>query len=425
MLHAGVRFFTCVKNLPSLLPQNDGDTTGLALMRLSSLAEEFAARPGSSCGLHFEALAALARGEDVILLTIGDPDLDTMSPVVEAAVSALRRGDTHYTEFAGRPELRRAIAELHDARTGIPTQASQVIVGSGAQNAVFSSCLALFSPGDEVLVPQPAYLTYAATVRASGARPISTAATPGSLRFNIDAMRAATTERTRGVLLANPCNPTGAVLRTDEMRELASLAKDLDLWVISDEVYSSLTYDAKHVCIAAASDMAERTVTVGSLSKSHAMTGWRMGWAIAPHEAALAMASLASCMHHGLPGFVQAGALAALAHYDEYAMSMCATFRSRRDVALGVLSQAKGLLCRKPEAGMFVLVDVSGTGMNSAEFARRLYHEVGVAVLDGAAFGDCVAGHVRLSLGTAEASLIAGCERLTAFVNGLNVAVAA
>ncbi len=394
-------------------------------MRLSSLAEELAARSGSACGLHFEALAALARGEDVILLTIGDPDLHTMSPVVEAAVSALRQGDTHYTEFAGRPDLRRAIAELHQARTGIPTQASQVIVGSGAQNAIFSSCLALFSAGDEVLVPQPAYLTYAATVRASGAQPISTAAAPDSLRFNIDAMRAAATERTRGVLLANPCNPTGSVLRADEIRELARLAKDFDLWVISDEVYSSLTYDAEHFCIAATPDMAERTVTVGSLSKSHAMTGWRMGWAIAPHDAALAMTSLASCMHHGLPGFVQAGALAALERYNECATAMCATFRSRRDVALGILSQAKGLLCRKPEAGMFVLVDVSGTGMNSSEFARRLYHDAGVAVLDGAVFGNCVAGHVRLSLGATEGSLMAGCERLTAFANSLVVAVAA
>lgn len=389
-------------------------------MRLSPLAESVGARAAPACGLHFEALAALGRGEDVILLTIGDPDLDTPTPIVDAAVAALRGGDTHYTEFAGRPGLRRAIAGLHEAGSGVPTLASQVVVGSGGQNAVFAACLTLFSADDEVLVPEPTYLTYAATVRASGARPIAIPALAGSLRIDLAAMRAATTGRTRGMLLAHPCNPTGAVFGTDEMRELAGMAEELDIWVVSDEVYGCLTYGAAHVPLASVPGMAGRTVTVGSLSKSHAMTGWRMGWAIAPEAVASAMTNLASCMHHGLPGFVQAGALAALERHGECAAAMRATFRARRDIVVDLLHGVAGIDCPTPEAGMFVLADVSGTGVPSGEFAVRLYRETGVAVLDAAAFGPSLAGRVRISLCASEVRLAEGCGRIAAFASCLS-----
>ena len=385
-------------------------------MRLSPLVARLGGSEDSAWDLHFEAVASARAGAGTIVLTIGDPDLDTPPEVTDAAVAALRCGDTHYTAAAGRMELREAIARLHSAASGIDVSARNVVACCGAQGALFSAALALFAPGDEILVPDPVYVSYGATVRAAGAVPVAVPTAPGTLRIYPSAMEAAATPRTRGILLANPSNPVGHAMRAGELEAVSRLAVRLGLWVISDEVYSSLTYDRPHVCAASVPGMQERTVTLGSLSKSHAMTGWRCGWAVGPEEAAAGMAALAGCMTHSLPSFIQTAAVEAIRLHAECSARTLAVFRRRRDLMVSLLGDIPGIGATEPEAGMFVLADVRATGMGSAEFARRLFEAAGVAVLDAAVFGASTAGCVRLSLAVPEGAIVEACGRIAVFV---------
>ena len=207
------------------------------------------------------------------------------TPSTESAIKALRAGDTHYTDIPGRTPLRAAIARDHAARGGGDVTAQNVIVMGGAQNAFFSAAQCLFAPGDEVIVLEPMYLTYEACLRIAGAELVRVPAGDG-FRPDLARIAAAVTPRTRGIVVANPNNPSGVVLNDAELEGLAEIARTHDLWVVSDEVYATMTFDATHRSIAALPGMAERSVTIGSLSKSHAMTGWRCGWLIGPRELA-------------------------------------------------------------------------------------------------------------------------------------------
>lgn len=392
-------------------------------MRFSSLVERISGERVAAWDIHYSAHAARARGEDVILLSVGDPDFDSPEVATEAAVAALRSGDTHYTEVAGRERLRTAIARLHAARSGQHVGPENVVVASGAQNGLFAAFQCLVEAGDEVIVPEPMYLTYEATVRASGATlvPVAQPAETG-WRLDLAAFERAIGPRTRAVLFSNPSNPTGVVCTEAELEGLARLAVARDLWVVADEVYGSLTYEAPHVSIGALPGMAERTVTVNSLSKSHAMTGWRVGWTISPAPLAAHLDTLALCMLYGLPGFIQEGAIAALERGDAAAAEMRAVYRRRRDTACERLARIPGLKCTPPEGGMFMLVDVRDLGLSATEFAWQLFRATGVSVLDAATFGPSAAGHVRLSFVVDEAVLADAADRIERFVRGLAAA---
>lgn len=326
--------------------------------------------------IHSEAVAAAARGEDIIVLSVGDPDFAAPAPIIEAAVEALRGGDTHYTTIAGRADLRARIARQHSRQSGQAVAMENVIVVAGAQNGLFCASLCLCGPGDEVLVPEPLYLTYEATIRASGATlvPVPVLAASG-FRIDVNALRAAITPRTRAVFFATPCNPTGVVMRRDELQAIAALAIAHDLWVVSDEVYGALTFESPHISIAALPGMAERSVTVSSLSKSHAMAGFRLGWIVAPVELAQHLGNLLLCMLYGAPGFVQEAGCAALDRYDAVTADLRATYRRRRDLVHGLLAGVPGLRCTLPEAGMFMLLDVRASGLSSSDFAWGLFRQ--------------------------------------------------
>jgi len=385
-------------------------------MRFSPLVDRIAGQGAAAWDLHAEAVAAREDGRDVILLSVGDPDLDTPGTVSEAAVAALRAGDTHYTETTGTPPLRAAIARHFAAGGGWDAGPEHVCVVCGAQNGLFFASLLLLQPGDEALMVAPGYVTYEATIRASGATPVAVAARgEAGFRPDPDAIAAAVTPRTRVLLLTNPNNPTGVVMTADELDALAAIARRHDLWVISDEVYAALCFDAPHRCIAALPEMAGRTVTVSSVSKSHAMTGWRAGWMIGPRAFIEHAAHLSQCMLYGLPGFVQRAAVVALEQADAVTGRMRDTLRRRRDLLVARLAAIPGLRVTPPQAGMFVMVDVRGTGLSGGDFARRLFREQGVSVLDGAAFGRGGAGHVRLSYTVDEARLEEACERIRMF----------
>lgn len=386
-------------------------------MNYSPLVKRIAGEGAEAWTIHTEALKAQARGEDIILLSIGDPDFDTPKPVTDAAVAALHDGDTHYTEVIGERWLRDAIASRFAASGGNPASADNVCVVSGTQNGLFFASMLLLTAGDEVIVLEPNYVTYEATIGASGAKPVfvSTQADAG-FRPDPKAIRSAITANTRAIMLSNPNNPTGINMTADELAAIAAIAREHDLWVISDEVYSALTFDAPHQRMAGLPGMAERTVTVGSLSKSHAMTGWRSGWLIGPKQLIKHAENLALCVLYGLPGFVQQAALVAVEQSDIITGEMREVYRRRRDLVMGQLTQIPGLNVIPAEAGMFLMLDIRATGLSGRDFAWALLRETGVSVLDATAFGPSAAGHVRISFAQDDASLKEACQRIDQFM---------
>lgn len=386
----------------------------------SSFVERIGGEGAAAWTIHYRALERQRRGEDVILLSVGEPDFDTPAPVVEAAVASLRRGRTHYGDIVGEPALREAVARFHEETVGQAVDPDQVVVMAGAQCALFAAALCLLDAGEEVIVPEPMYVTYEAVVGASGARlvRIPLRAEHG---FQLDPadLAAAVTSRTRALLLNTPHNPTGAVLPRATLEAVAEICRRQDLWLISDEVYARLAYDRPHVSPAGLPGMAERTVVVNSLSKSHAMTGWRLGWAVAPAPLVPHLANLALCMLYGCPPFVQDAAVTALSLEAGALEGMRVAYDRRRCLVRDALAGLPGLVCRMPEGGMFAMIDVRGTGLSAYAFADGLLERQAVAALAGEAFGPSAAGHIRMSLGLPDALLAEACRRIAAHAASL------
>ena len=290
--------------------------------------------------------------------------------------------------------------------------AEQVIFLAGAQNALFVAAMCTTAQGDEVVTFEPYYPTYPATIEASGARLLCAPPTP-ELRPDLAALTALITPRTRALLWASPNNPSGVVLNERELQHIGELARDYDLWLLVDEVYAALAPGGRVAGLA--QRLPERVVTLGSFSKSHAMTGWRAGWLVGPAELVGHADNLAMCMLFGLPGFIQEAALAALDVADEAearARNYCTT---RRRFLSESLRDVPGLRLHAPDAGMFMLIDVSATGFSGAEFVRALYAAQGVSVMDGAAFGAATAAYVRVCFAVQEPLLAEACRRLRLF----------
>ena len=394
-------------------------------MKFSNLIDRVSGEGADAWKIYIAANEAKRGGRDVINLCIGDPNFDAPAVATEAAIKALRDGDTHYADIPGRPALRSAIAADFQSHTGVPTAASNAIFFAGAQNALYAVCQCLFGAGDEVIVPEPTYVTYEATIQASGAA-IVKAPSPAKTAFHLDldALARAVTPKTRGIVFCNPNNPTGVVMTRAEIEAIAALARKHDLWVVSDEVYGGITFERPHISIAAFEGMSERTATISSLAKSHAMPGFRAGWVIGPKPLIEHLDTLSLCMLYGLPGFVQEAALAAITHGQADAERMHAAYRRRRDAMVATLSRVQTLRVLVPEGGMFVLAGVEATGLSAHDFAWRLLQATGVAVLPADAFGSSAKGHVRMSMGLDDADLAKAAERITAFCHGLATAKA-
>ena len=383
-------------------------------MRYAELTGRIGGEGADAWVTHSAAVAALARGEDVIVLSIGDPDLETPGPVVDRAVERLRGGDTHYTPSAGRERLRSAIAASHQARTGQRVDHDNIVVVAGAQNGLFSAALCLGGPGDEIITFDPYYTTYPATLEVSGARLIRVPQPEArGFRPDLAALAAAITPRTRAIVVATPNNPSGVVLDRTELAAIGGLMVRHDLWLVVDEVYAGLAPDGRVPGLAA--ELPERVVTVSSLSKSHAMTGWRLGWVVGPKEFARHAEHLTMCMLFGLPGFIQDAAETALSVSDETEQRIRDYCATRRELLLELLSGVPGLKPYAPDVGMFMLVDVTGTGRDGRRFTEELYAHERVSVVAGGAFGRETESCVRVCFAAAEEQLTEGARRIARF----------
>jgi len=387
----------------------------------SPLVVQIGGKGSEGWAVHTAARKAADAGEDVVFLSVGDPDFGTPVGIVDRAIEALDGGDTHYTQVAGRPALRNAIASYVSDLTGVDYAKDNTTTTAGTQGALFSTSLCLLTAGDEVIIPDPAYLTYEASLRICGATLVPVALTD-SFRLDPATIAAAVTPKTKAIMVNSPANPTGVVATLDELAAVAAIAVEHDLWVISDEVYAELVFDeaddgaeATHHSIAAQPGMAERTVVLGALSKSHAMTGWRLGWAVGPPDLMLHMENLMLSMNYGLPGFIQEAGVVALEQHAADVANMREIYRRRRDLTTFMLAEAPGLEVLVPEGGMFVLADVRGTGFTSAGFSQALFDEQRVSVLDAANFGDRGDGWVRIAFTIDDVRLAEGCRRIVDF----------
>jgi aspartate/methionine/tyrosine aminotransferase len=373
-------------------------------MKFSPLVDRVKGESVAAWTIHYEARAAQLRGEDVIVLSIGDPDLETPAPVLERAIETLRAGDIRYTPAAGRLSLRAAIAQTHTRRTGQAVDADNVIFLSGAQNSLFAASLCVAGPGDEVLALEPLYPSYPATIRASGARLVRVQApASGGFRPDLNKLEASITAQTRALFFATPNNPSGVILNEKELAAIGELARRHSLWIVADEVYAGLAPGGRVPGLAAA--IPEQVVTISSLSKSHSLPGLRAGWLVGPKELVKHAESLSMCMLFGLPGFIQEAALTALQGSNAPELRVRELCTARRDMLLKGLEGVPGLRCCVPDAGMFTLIDVRATGLSGYDFMSGLFKSERVSVLDGGAFGEETRGFVRLCFATDEATL--------------------
>ena len=391
-------------------------------MRYSDLCQRISGEGAEAWATHAAGIRDKQLGKKVYLLSVGDPDFDTPASVVNEAIAGLQQGDTHYTDINGRETLRAAIADRTNARTGCSYTSANVTVTVGCQNALYGTAAMLLEPGDEAIVFDPTYVTYAAAIGATGASlvPVPCPSNAG-FRPDLDALRLAITAKSKVIFLVTPVNPTGVVYNREELQCIADLAIEHDLWVVSDEVYAELVFEGECLAIAAFEGMRKRTITISSLSKSHAMTGWRAGWAIGPSTFCRHMSNLALCMTYGLPGFVQRAALSALTDDGSDTLEICDTFRRRRDLVLHELSTLNSISCESPQAGMFIMLNVKNTGLSSSEFVQKLYAQEGVTSIDGKAFGSSSDGCVRLAFTIGEDELRAACKRIRHFVTSLEL----
>lgn len=359
--------------------------------------------------------------DNVISLSIGEPDFTTPYHIREKGIESLEKGKTWYTPNAGLMALREAISDYVHRRTGCSYDPrSEVLVTVGGSEGIDLCLRAMIEPGDEVLIPQPSFVCYDPLTRLAGGVPVPIVTrSEDAFRLTAEALRAAITPRTKLLVLPFPSNPTGAVMRREHLEAIAEVLRGTDIMVLSDEIYSDLTYGAEpHVSIASLDGMQERTVYIGGFSKSFAMTGWRMGYACAPAPVMKMMLKLHQFALMCAPTTAQHAAIEAMTHGEEDVATMRADYDTRRRFIVQELN-AMGLTCFDPEGAFYVFPSIQKTGLTSEEFCQRLLHEKRVAVVPGTAFGECGEGFVRISYCYSITHITEAMHRLREFLNSL------
>jgi aspartate/methionine/tyrosine aminotransferase len=366
-----------------------------------------------------QAKALEAQGREIVHLQIGEPDFETPAHVVEAGVRALRDGHTHYCPTPGLPELREAAAAYLRRSRGVAADASRVLVAPGAKPFLFFTVLAVCNPGDEVIYPNPGFPIYESVIRWAGATPVPLPLTESrGFAFTLEDLADRLTPRTRLVILNSPANPTGGVVPSELLDGLAELLLARRCWVLSDEVYSEMAYEAGHSSIASRDGMGERTIVVDGFSKTFAMTGWRLGYAAVPEPIVEPMTRLFVNSHSCTPPATQLAGVAALEGPRDDVDAMLAEFRARRRIVVDGLNALPGVSCVEPAGAFYAFPNITGTGYDARALQTRLLEDAGVAMLAGTAFGELGEGHMRVSYANSRENLAIALERVAAFLNG-------
>ena len=365
----------------------------------------------------FEALARAkaleAQGRDIVFLGIGEPDYDTPAHIVEVAKDALDAGHTHYVPSAGMTAAREAVAADVGRRLDCEIPASRVVITPGGKPIMFFTILALAEEGAEVVYPNPGFPIYESMIRFAGATPV-----PMRLREELgynpdpDELASLVTPRTRLIIVNSPNNPCGSVIPADTLRRIAELAIEADAVVLSDEIYKDFHYDGAHVSITSFPGMWERTVVLDGLSKSYAMTGWRIGYGVLPEPLVEPVTRLITNSVSCTAAFTQAAAMTALQAPQDSVREMVAEFAERRALLVDGLNRLPGVSCPTPGGAFYAFPNIAGTGMTSAEFERGALDEAGVSLLAGTSFGAYGEGYVRLSFANSQANIREALARL-------------
>lgn len=368
-----------------------------------------------------KALAMERAGEKVIHFEIGRPDFDTPEYIKKAAEDSINRGEVFYTSNFGTMELRQEIANKLRSQNHVDYKASEVLVTVGLSEAVFDVLCSILDEGDEILVPDPAWLNYHNVPRLLGAVPVTyELSEENGYQMNLDEVRSKVTDKTRAVVIITPNNPTGGVLSQDTLQGLAELAVEKDLLVISDEVYERLIYDgAQHISIASFPGMKERTFTMNGLSKAFSMTGWRLGYVAAPEEYIAVLNKIHQHNTTCAPSFVQTASIVALRDEKEEVNDMVKEYLRRRDYAVAAINAIPGLSCLCPKGAFYIFINCKSLGKSSAELASYLLDEAKIALVPGDVFGPGGEGYLRLSFANSYENVVEGCRRLAQAVEAL------
>ena len=352
-----------------------------------------------------------AEGIDIVSFSMGEPDFTTPANVIDACCDSLHEGFTHYTPSTGIPELRKAVADQIRNVNGVPCQASNVLI-TPCKQAIFLTALAYIDPGDEVLLPDPCWVSYEACIRLAGGVPVYVP-TFFEDGFVIDPAKieAAITLRTKMLILNTPSNPTGCVIPSDILKQIADICMEHGIKVLSDEIYESIVYEGRHTSIASFPGMFDNTIIVSGLSKSHAMTGWRLGWAVAPEDDIKAINKLQSHSISCAVSFVQKASVEAICGRQDAKDDMVKEFRRRRNLALDLISEIPQLECNVPN-GAFYLFPRYSMDVPSAKLAETLLTDAHVAVTPGSAFGPGGEGFFRISYAASEEQIREGISRI-------------
>ena len=389
-------------------------------------------QPSLTIAISTVARRMIAEGKNVISLSQGEPDFDTPRNIKDAAIRALEAGETKYTDVAGTQVLRRAVATKFARDSGIKYQPEEIIISTGAKQVLFNAMLGTLNAGDEVIIPSPCWVSYPDIVTLADGKPVLVPCGQNNgFKLRPEDLEAAITPRTRWFMLNNPCNPTGAAYSADELRPICEvLMRHPNVWVLTDDIYDKLSYNGfkPGTIVAVEPRLKERTLTVHGVSKSYAMTGWRIGFAGGPVALIKAMDKLQSQSTSNPNSIAQAAAVEALLGQQDTVEQMRLVFEQRRDLVVEMLNQAPGINCSKPDGAFYVYPSIhgcigktsqGGVAINDDEaFALTLLAEQGVATVHGAAF--CYPGYIRISYANATDELREACSRIHRFCQGLH-----
>jgi aspartate/methionine/tyrosine aminotransferase len=365
----------------------------------------------------FEVLARAKqlekKGKDIIHLEIGEPDFDTPKNITDAAIKALKDGYTHYGPSAGLPEFREVIAQYVSKTRKINVKPEQVVVTPGAKPIMFFSILALANEGEEVIYPNPGFPIYESVINFVGAKAIPIKLREeNDFRLDTDELKKLVTDKTKLIIINSPQNPTGGVLTKEDLKVIAEIALSKDIMVLSDEIYSRTLYEGEHHSISSFPGMQEKTIILDGMSKTYAMTGWRLGYGVMREDLAVLVAKLQTNSNSCTATFTQRAGIEALTGPQDESNKMVAEFKKRRDVIVKGLNSISRISCKTPQGAFYVFPNIKQIGWNSKRLADHLLEEAGVAVLSGTSFGEYGEGYIRISYANSVENIKKGLERI-------------